>query len=227
MAANTALLVYADAGPIDVLRSYPVLDKPATRGLVERLFPGAVVEEAGDVLLVDALDPPADIAYVGCFNNLDVVCGWSVVADRPSQLSEEVRHASERRAVQLVAMHGDADWCMYGAWEHGELTRAFSACPDPGVMEDIGDRLPFEEPFLSAGADGAGLGFDPDELGKAALRHFFGFSLDGDGGIDDVDPELIPMVGYRVVTADVPASEDGGQVRLDDRQDLVDRDVPA
>jgi hypothetical protein len=202
MAANTALLVFADASPIDVLRSYPVLDKAATRVLVERLFPGAVVEEAGDVLLADALDPPEDVAYVGCFNNLDVVCGWSVVADRPSQLSEDVRNASQRRAVRLVAMHGDADWCMYGVWEHDELTRAFSACPDPGVMEDVGERLPFEEPFLSTGAAGAGpagLPFDPDELGKAALRHFFGFSVDGNGGIDDVDPEVIPMVGYHIV----------------------------
>lgn len=205
MAANTALLVYADSSPIDVLRSYPVLDKPATRALVERLFPGAVIEEAGDVLLADALDPPEDIVYVGCFNNLDVVCGWGLVADRPSQLREDVRHASDRRAVHLVAMHGDADWCMYGTWEHDQPVRAFSACPDPGVLEDLGDHLAFEEPFLSTGTADAGLAFDPDELGKAALRHFFGFSVDGEHSErDDVDPELIPMVGYRVQKADDP-----------------------
>src|SRR3954451_11465174 len=34
MAVNTTMVVYADGSPADVLRSYPVLDKPATRGLV-------------------------------------------------------------------------------------------------------------------------------------------------------------------------------------------------
>ena len=43
MSANSALIVYADSNPKDVLRAYPVLDKPATRDLAERLFPGARV----------------------------------------------------------------------------------------------------------------------------------------------------------------------------------------
>jgi len=202
MAVNTALVVYANGSPIDVLRSYPVLDKPATRDLVERLFPGSTVEEIGDQLLLDALDPPQDVAYIGCFNNLDLVCGWGAVADRPSQLGDDVRHAADRDDVYLLAMHGDADWCMYGTWERDQLTRAYSVCPDPGVMEDIGAYLPFEQPFHDE--DGP---TDPMALGQAALRTFLGFSIGERETIDGVDPELIPMVGYRVTK---PVDEETG-----------------
>ena len=192
------MVVYADSNPVDTLRAYPVLDKAATRLLVERLFPDAQIEEIGDQLLSDALNPPADVAYVGCYSGVDLVCCWRLMPDRPSQLDDSVRTASERRNIYLQAVHADADWTMFGVWQNGELTRSLSACPDPGVIEDIGDHLKFEEPHWTGDEDLMW-------LGEAALRDLFGIVLDGEDRHDDVEAELIPVVGYKISPDTAPS----------------------
>lgn len=191
VALNDTLMIFSDGNPVDVLRSYPVLDKPATRALAERLFPGATVEEIGDDLLIDALNPPADTVYVGCFAGLDLVCSWRLTPDRPSQLDPVVLAATERRNVYLHAAHSDAEWCSFGVWQDGTRVRALSVRADPGVMEDEGEPLGFE----SAARE------HPGELGCAAMQALFGFACDDHDRLDDVDPELIPVVAYRVSTA--------------------------
>lgn len=197
MGLNDTLVVFADGNPIDVLRACPVLDKPATRQLAERLFPGAAIEEIGDQLLVDALNPPEDIAYVGCFGGLDLVCSWRLTPRRPSELDPVVLAATERRHVFLHAAHSDAQWCAYGLWRDGARIRALSVCADPGVLEDEGDPLDFEDGCHRE---------RPVALGDLAMRFMFGFSRTEDDRIDDVDPELIPVVAYRVSTASAEAA---------------------
>lgn len=194
MVLNDTLVAFADGNPIDVLRAYPVLDKPATRTLVERLFPGATLEEIGDELLVDALNPPADVVYVGCFTGLDLVCSWRLTPQRPSELDPVVLAATERPNVYLHAAHSDAAWCSYGVWRDGTRLRAMSVCAHPGVLEDEGERLPFEA------AD------EPDDLSCRSMQALFGFSCDDGDRIHDVDPELIPVVAYRVGPAVSTAS---------------------
>ncbi|MEV4512962.1 hypothetical protein AB0K00_28810 [Dactylosporangium sp. NPDC049525] len=187
MAFNDTLVVYSDGNPIDVLRACPVLDKPATRVLAERLFPGATLEEIGDELLADALNPPQDVVYVGSFAGLDLVCSWALTPQRPSQLDPAVLEAGGRKQVLLHAAHSDAEWCSFGLWRDGTLLRALSVCADPGVLEDKGERLAFEA-----------AGEHPVELGDRALQALIGFSCAGHDRLDDVDPELIPVVAYRV-----------------------------
>jgi hypothetical protein len=103
MRTNSAIVMYVDVNPADVLRAYPVLDKPATRGLAERLFPDQSIAEIGDVLLADALNPPEDVAYLGCFPGIDLVCSWRVMPDRPSQLAAELLAVTERHLPTLFA----------------------------------------------------------------------------------------------------------------------------
>jgi hypothetical protein len=55
------------------------------------------------------------------------------------------------------------------------------------LLENIGEPLPFEAAFD-----------DPLELGCAALHALFGIAVGGPKDLDDVDPELIPVVGYRI-----------------------------
>ncbi|MET7421020.1 hypothetical protein [Dactylosporangium sp. NPDC005555] len=190
MAFNDTLVVYSDGNPIDVLRACPVLDKPATRGLAQRLFPGATLREIGDELLADALDPPRDVAYVGCFTGLDLVCSWALTPQRPSELSHGVLEAAGRRQVLLHAAHSDAGWCSFGLWRDGALVRSLSVCTGPGVLEDKGAPLPFE-----AGDDPVA---DPG-LADRSLQGLIGFSRAGHDRLDDVDPELIPLVAYRII----------------------------
>jgi hypothetical protein len=170
------MVMYAQGQPDDVLKAFPVLDKPATRVFAERLFPGAEIEEIGDVLLSDAEDPPEGVAYIGCFPGLDIVCNWSLIPDRPSQLDPDVLKASEYPHVYLLAFHAEADWCAYGVWDEGELTK--------GASERGPEAL---------------------ELGRAMRQEFFGIVTEGEAGIDDADPEMIPVVGYRI-TRTVPAT---------------------
>jgi len=185
VAFNDTLVVYSDGNPIDVLRGCPVLDKPATRLLAARLFPGATLREIGDELLADALDPPRDVVYVGCFTGVDLVCSWQLTPQRPSELDPGVLDAGGRRQVLLHAAHSDAGWCSFGVWRDGILIRSLSVCADPGVLEDKCEPLPFEA------GDDAG-------LGDRSLQGLIGFSRAGHDRLDDVDPELIPVVAYRI-----------------------------
>lgn len=220
MATDSAIVVYADGIPADVLRAYPVLDKPATRALAERLFPGAELEEVGDQLLADALNPPERVAYVGCFQGLDVVCSWTIMPDRPSLLDPAILAATGRPNAYLHAVHADAGWCAFGVWQAGVLVRACSVGPDSassdrassdrassggGLLEDLGDHLPFERDFWGDGR----LTEAPYALGQAALHALLGIALPTDGHLDDVDPELIPVVGYRVTARAVPEPRAG------------------
>jgi hypothetical protein len=198
MATNSAVVVYADSSPVDVLRAYPVLDKPATRALVDQLFPGASVQEIGDELLADALDPPEDVAFVGCFPGLELACCWRLIGERPSQSGARLIGGPSgsllrrRKNIFLHAVHRDTQWCSYGLWRDGTLVRGLSIGRDPGVLEDVGERLDFERAYWDERRP------DPIALGAAALRSFVGLVMDGDRHLDDVDPEIIPVVGYRV-----------------------------
>src|SRR3569833_3393043 len=148
MATNSAMVVFSDGSPLDALRAYPVLDKPATRALAERLFPGATIEEAGDQLLVDALDPPENVAYVGCYPGVDLVCCWGFMPDRPSQLGEAILgEGGERRNVYLYGLHGDADWCSFGFCEDNKHKHTQNNNTNPNNNEDVGDHLGFEEQY--------------------------------------------------------------------------------
>jgi hypothetical protein len=76
--------------------------------------------------------------------------------------------------------------------------------PDSGILEDIGQRLPFEEPFWSGhnpvpdnDGDHYPLPFHPLEMGEAALKEFFGYQLEGSVDPTLLEPESIPLVKYQ------------------------------
>jgi hypothetical protein len=75
--------------------------------------------------------------------------------------------------------------------------------PD-GILDDIGQRLPFEEPFWSGqhpvsddGGDEYPLPFHPLELGEAALKEFFGYQLEGLIDPALLQPKSITLVKYQ------------------------------
>jgi hypothetical protein len=46
-------------------------------------------------------------------------------------------------------MHSVVDWFAYAIWANGKLLRSLSLSPVSGILENIGQRLPFEEPYWS------------------------------------------------------------------------------
>ncbi len=105
--------------------------------------------------------------------------------------------------MYLHAMHSVVDWFAYAQWTNGELVRSLSVSPDNGVIEEIGQRLPFEEPFWSGqqpatdDAEGYPLPFHPLELGEAALKELFGYQLEGFIEPGLLEPESIPLIKYK------------------------------
>lgn len=189
-------MAYADSTATDVLRAAPILDREATRALVDRLFPDWEIEPIGDELLCHSLNPAQDVTYAGSFPGLDLVCSWQLVADRASVAAGRVLAGPARRTVVLHAMHGSVDWCAFGLWLDGHLVRSLSASPRSGIVEDTGERLPFEAGYWKP-EDGQ-LPVHPIELGKRALYELLGLRCDCEADLDDVDPEIVPMLAYRV-----------------------------
>lgn len=67
--------------------------------------------------------------------------------DFPSQLPEHLVAASAGRRLVLHAMHSVVDWLAFAVWEDGGLVRSLSLSPDSGIIENIGEPLPFELPY--------------------------------------------------------------------------------
>jgi hypothetical protein len=105
--------------------------------------------------------------------------------------------------VYLHAMHSVVDWCAFAKWNNGNLVRSLSLSPDSGILEDLGERLPFEEPFWSGqypavgGEDEYPFPFHPLEMGEAALKEFFGYQLEGPIERNLLEPESVPLIKYK------------------------------
>jgi hypothetical protein len=106
-------------------------------------------------------------------------------------------------------MHSVVDWFAYAVWgPDGVLRRALSVSSDEEIMEDVGEQLPFEQPFWAGDFpatedddDDYPLPFHPLELSEAALHNLFGFvfeGYDGMSGSGSVDPFEVTLAGFRL-----------------------------
>lgn len=207
MGAKDWMVFYADRDVPSVLRERPTLDREATVERVERLFPGAALTPLDDVSLL-AGDPPDDHVYAAAWPGAMVVCSAELGIDRPSTLDRRFIEAGAGRTIYLHAMHSVVDWFAYAVWEpDGQLRRALSLSPDSGIIENIGEPLPFEQPFWAGarpavdpadddGDDPDPFAFHPLELGEEALGTLFGFVYEGPAGVDMIDPENITLAAF-------------------------------
>jgi hypothetical protein len=88
----------------------------------------------------------------------------------------------------------------------GTLIRSLSLSPGSGILEDVGARLHFEEPYWSGRHPVSDdedeqkaypLPFHPLELGEAAIEELFGYQLEGLIDRTVLEPETIPLVRYK------------------------------
>ncbi|MFF4345502.1 DUF6928 family protein [Kitasatospora sp. NPDC001540] len=207
MGAKTALLAHADGDVPALLRQAVGVtpDRERTGALMDRLYRGWTVHP-GDRprALLEAVYPAQGEAYAGSWPGVDLVCDRRFMLDRPSLLPTELLATGPGRRTVLHAMHSVVDWLAFAVWEDGRLVRSLSVSPDDGVIEDIGDRLPFELPHWAGehpveplpedeGGQLYPLPFHPLSLGEDALHALFGFNAEGYPAAVD-ETEMLPYL---------------------------------
>jgi hypothetical protein len=206
MGAKDWMVMYADGDIRPILQSEPIIDRRATRQLIEQLYPGRAITEIADGTLLEQANPQDRHVYAACFPELTVICAADAALDRPSELAANFRAEARGRTLYLHAMHSVVDWFAYAIWTgDGQLRRSLSLSPDSGVMEDIGSPLAFEAPYW-AGEKAVDvdedddepypLPFHPLELAEDALRTLFGFNYEGHYHDDDPNLERVVLAGY-------------------------------
>jgi hypothetical protein len=198
--AKTWMLVYADTDVREVLKARPPLDREATLRLANTLFTGDKLISVGDGDLSYTC-PPEDEIHIGTFAGFSIVAAMEFGIDYPSRLPERFLGVGACQTIYLHAMHSVVDWFAFAHWNKGRLVRSLSLSPDSGILENIGPKLSFEEPYWSgqhpAGHDGYAFSFHPLDLGEAALREFFGYQLEGFPDPTLLEPESIPLIRYK------------------------------
>ncbi len=214
MGAKTWMLVYADGDVRDLLAAKPKLDRDATIRLARALFPNDGLQAIDDGNLADT-SPPDDEITIGCFPGVSVVAAAEFGLDYPSRLPPRFLRPAPGRTVYLHAMHSAVDWFAFAIWQDGQLKRALSLSPASGVLEDLGARLPFEEPYwcgerpVGDPADQAEeqpaypFPFHPLDLGDAALGALFGYHIEGE--MTDLDPIAFPLASFKRTRGGRPA----------------------
>lgn len=207
MGEKTGILAFGDDIPAR-LRGRPVADAARTRELVEKVHPGYVVEPVGGRALRYATYPPEDVVFASSSTGLDIVCDQRLTFDYPSTVPEHLRRIAGGRRIAMLGAHSVVDWLYYATWSDGALVRLLALSPDGGVIESIGEPLPFEAPYWAGAhpvppADGPDedpypLPFHPLDLGQEALRELFGFVTDGSHRPGDVPTDEVELLGFRV-----------------------------
>jgi hypothetical protein len=199
------MLVYAEGNVGEVLRDGAILDRDATLQLAKSLFPKESLKAVGEGDLSYTC-PPDDELHAGCFRSVSILAAKEFGIDYPSRLNAQFISAGGSGTVYLHAMHSVVDWFACAKWANGKLIRSLSLSPDSGILEDIGERLPFEVPFWSGQHPATDDGdypfpFHPLELGEAALKEFFGYQLEGVIDPALIEPESIPLIKYERLRA--------------------------
>ncbi|MFD7812067.1 DUF6928 family protein [Streptomyces sp. NPDC059785] len=209
MGAKSAVPACADGAVGGLLADAAEADRERTAALVGRTRPGRRCEEDGEEpwFLADAVHPPEGTVCALSVPGLDLVCDRDVMIGRPSRLPAHLVAAGRGRRLCLHAMHSGGDRPAFALWEDGRLVRSLSLSPDEGVIEDIGDRLPFERAYWDGrhpvrpdapDAEPYALPFHPLDLKERALLEFFGFHLEGCAGGEDVPEPVVDVFGTRL-----------------------------
>lgn len=205
MGAKTWMLVYCNESVSEALRTNPELDRVATVEFVKKLFPSETLKPLADVDLSYTC-PPDDELIVGCFSGLNIIAAKEFAIDYPSKLSAQFLDPALGNTLYLHAMHSTVDWFAYAIWRDGKLQRSLSLSPDSGVLEDIGTKLTFEEPYwngqhpaIDPEEDDSAYPFvfHPLELAESALLEFFGYQLEGVIDSSQIEPERIPLMRFK------------------------------
>jgi hypothetical protein len=199
MGAKTNLLAIGHGQPVDLLRSGVTINPDETLAIAGRLFPGARPTGGTGSLGANGYTTDADL-YLGSFGSMVILSTQSIALDRPSQLPEGLRSPKVGPRVYLHAMHSVVDWFAFAVWTDGALERSLSISGGDGeVLEDIGPRVPVEEPYWEGEHlvdDDYPFPFHPLELGETVLKEQWGFQIEGIVDPDALDPYEVPLLHF-------------------------------
>lgn len=205
MGAKTWMLIYSSGLPSEILKTNPVLDREATIALAKKLFPSDNLEPLEDGNLAYTCPPDSELV-IGCFPGITIIAAKEFGIDYPSKLPASFLEAALGQSVYLHAMHSVVDWFAYAIWKNGKLQRSLSLSPDSGILEDIGLRPTFEEPYWAGtypavdpedGEEEYPFAFHPLELGEAVLLEYFGYQLEGIVDSTQLEPENVPLMRFK------------------------------
>jgi hypothetical protein len=205
MGAKTWMLVYSNGDARSALSVLPQLDRQQSLTFAKKLFPSETLAPLADGAM-SWTAPPDDEILVGCFPGVAVVAAKEFGIDRPSELSAHFITGRASKTVHLHAMHSVVDWFACAVWSDGKLQRSLSLSPDSGVIEDVGERLPFEASYWAGEYPAVDPEEDPSdypfvfhplELGEATLAEFFGYQLEGTADTTLFDPEQLPLMRFK------------------------------
>ena len=202
MGSKSTIIAMGQGPSHEIFRGEPVVDLTKSKELAARVL-GGPPEPSGWVPLDLGIWPEPDTVCAASLAGFEIVCDQRLALERPSELTDWVLKFAPDRSVYAVFMHSVVDWAAFAVWERGVLRRSLSLLSDKGVLEDIGDRYSFEEPYWRGDWS---IDFEPDyplpfhpiELGNEALHHFFGIYLEGSHDDSDVDFEDIEVPAFRV-----------------------------
>lgn len=175
-------IVYSDGDARDHLKTLPKPDVAASKALAEELFGREMVDQG--TTSFESSDPRGKDILVGVYPGVTIIAAEAFGIDALSTTDVRFLNYGSDRRVTIHAQHSVVDWTAFAWWEQGSLKRAFSASPDSGIIEDIGERLPFEDAFWTPSEEiydsEAEFPFGhPLELGEDALLHFLGTQYEG------------------------------------------------
>jgi len=208
--AKDWMLAFGETDPRTALRGHAALDRTAARAAAERLYPGRTLTPVVDGTLGENANPDDGLVYVAALDGLTLVFTSLAALDKPSQLPLPVLTAIPASRVYLHAMHSVVDWFAYAVWIAGHLRRSLSLAPDYGIMENLLELMPFEQPYWvgrhpavdPADADPDDepypLPFHPLDLAETALQELLDFTFEGLPRPDDLDPYEIPTAGFKI-----------------------------
>ena len=209
MGAKTWMISYSNESPREVLKDNSDLDRKETMKLVQKLFPNDSLEELSDGDLMFT-NPPKNEILAGYYSGVFILATDELAIDNPSMIDKRfLTTLPSYSLIQVHAMHSVVDWFAYGIWKDGSLKRALSLSPDSGVIEDIGDKLPFEEPYWGGKYPiddfededfEYPFDFHPLEFGESALLHLFGYCCEGprESELEELfEPENYKMLRFK------------------------------
>ncbi|WP_416518550.1 DUF6928 family protein [Streptomyces achromogenes] len=203
MGSKAAVVVFTDGEPRSIFRDSVVIDRAKSQHLAEVVL-GATSHQINLLALDLAVWPDSGVVCAASLPGYEVVCSRELARRRPSELTEWISQLASGRDAYAVFMHSAEDWSAFAVWSDGHLVRSLSVIPDSGIIEDVGERLPFEVPFWEGGHSvrsevGYSLPFHPIDFGNEALREFFGFILEGREDEFCVDPEEVDIPAFGAV----------------------------